>query len=254
MKKYISILCFSILGVFTLKAQILPNSLSNLSIWLRADAGVITVSGAVSQWNDQSGNGNNAAQTTATSRPLLANSLQYNNLPVIRFDGSNDVLVGNTIPNLNSDNLTIFVLNSGNSQTGVVAGLLTVNGLTNGFSIFRNFSPAAFRVWNNNTVGLTSSSSLQATGYTPRILTIQRQVGVQGSMFVNGVSQATTTNATFLSSFTNANYQIGRAPFYSTLNGDIAEVIVYNRILTSTEQTQVEKYLMDKYAPPSIWG
>ena len=230
-------------------------SVSNTTLWLRGDVGVTTVSGAVSQWNDQSGNGNNAAQTTATSRPLIANSLQYNNLPVIRFDGLDDVLIGNTIPNLNTDDLTVFVMNSGLSQTSNIAGIFTVNNLSNGLLLLRNIgNPSSFRIWSNNTLGLTSSTNIPSSGYAPKIMTIRREVGVQGRLFVNGNDEATTTNATFLNPFTNANYQIGRAPSYSTLNGDIAEVIVYNRILTASEQAQVEKYLMDKYAPPVSLG
>jgi PKD repeat protein len=231
-------------------------SVSNTTLWLRGDAGVTTVSGAVSQWNDQSGNGYNATQTTATTRPLISNSVQFNNLPVIRFDGTDDVLVGTTISNFQNDNMTMFVLNSGNSQSGNMAGLFTVGTISNGLFLTRSISTTqAFRVWTNNIAQLTSlTNSAPTSGYLPKIVTMSREVGVQGKLSVNGSQQAITTNAPFLAPFTNAAYQIGRAPGYSTLNGEIAEVIVYNRILTAVEQIQVQKYLMDKYAPPINLG
>jgi hypothetical protein len=62
-------------------------------LWLdAADAATITtVSGAVSQWNDKSGNGRNATQATATSRPAYTTA-GLNGLNVITFDGSDDFM------------------------------------------------------------------------------------------------------------------------------------------------------------------
>jgi hypothetical protein len=61
------------------------------ALWLdAADSGTITtVSGAVSQWNDKSGNARNAAQSTAGNRPALTT---VSGLQVLRFDGSNDFM------------------------------------------------------------------------------------------------------------------------------------------------------------------
>lgn len=63
------------------------------ALWLdAADASTVTtVSGAVSQWNDKSGNGRNATQPTAGRRPLYQNAA-LNGRNVLSFDGSDDVL------------------------------------------------------------------------------------------------------------------------------------------------------------------
>ncbi|MEN9766838.1 MAG: Synechococcus phage [Cyanobacteriota bacterium] len=63
------------------------------ALWLdAADASTVTtVSGNVSQWNDKSGNGRNAAQGTAGSRPAYTSAGQ-NGLNTISFDGSSDRL------------------------------------------------------------------------------------------------------------------------------------------------------------------
>jgi hypothetical protein len=63
------------------------------ALWLdAADASTVTtVSGAVSQWNDKSGNGRNASQATAGNRPTYTSAGQ-NNLNVLTLDGSNDSL------------------------------------------------------------------------------------------------------------------------------------------------------------------
>jgi hypothetical protein len=75
-------------GVLWTPAQI------STALWLdAADASTITtVSGAVSQWNDKSGNGRNASQATATNRPALTANGQ-NSLNVLTFDGVNDWLL-----------------------------------------------------------------------------------------------------------------------------------------------------------------
>jgi hypothetical protein len=60
-------------------------------LWLRADAGTTTNGQQVSAWNDQSGNGNNAAQGTSDNQPLfIASEPLANNRPVLRFDGIDD--------------------------------------------------------------------------------------------------------------------------------------------------------------------
>jgi hypothetical protein len=62
------------------------------ALWLdAADATtVMTVSGAVSQWNDKSGNGRNATQSTAGQRPAYNETINSKN--VITFDGIDDTL------------------------------------------------------------------------------------------------------------------------------------------------------------------
>lgn len=54
------------------QSAFLPSSISGLKLWLDANRGVTTVSGAVSQWDDLSGNGNHATQGTAANRPCLS--------------------------------------------------------------------------------------------------------------------------------------------------------------------------------------
>ena len=63
------------------------------ALWLDAAQGstITEVSGAVSQWDDKSGNGRHATQATAGSRPAVA-AAALGGLDVVRFDGVDDVL------------------------------------------------------------------------------------------------------------------------------------------------------------------
>ena len=59
-----------------------------LQLWLRADAGVVTNSaGLVSQWNDQSGNANSAAQTNSNFEPALVSATGLSGKSAVRFNG-----------------------------------------------------------------------------------------------------------------------------------------------------------------------
>ena len=63
------------------------------ALWLdAADANTVTtVSGAVSQWNDKSGNGRNASQPTSSRRPTYSTAF-LNSKAVVSFDGGDDIL------------------------------------------------------------------------------------------------------------------------------------------------------------------
>jgi hypothetical protein len=64
------------------------------ALWLdAADASTVTtVSGAVSQWNDKSGNTRNASQGTAEYRPAYS-ATGLNRKGIVSFDGTNDFML-----------------------------------------------------------------------------------------------------------------------------------------------------------------
>jgi hypothetical protein len=67
-----------------------PLSLTALLGWWKSDVGTTVVTG-VSQWNDQSGNGNHMLQATGIRQPALVPGV-LNGLPAIVFDGVDDYL------------------------------------------------------------------------------------------------------------------------------------------------------------------
>ena len=90
-----------------------PSMLST-ALWLdAADSSTITeVGGAVSQWNDKSGNSRHAVQATVANQPVYTASSLINNKPAIDFTTDRAAtLVTPTIPNNTIvSNLPIFVL------------------------------------------------------------------------------------------------------------------------------------------------
>src|ERR1044072_7042580 len=60
-----------------------PKSVANLDLWFHPDSGFTAASGAISQWNDASGNSRNASQGTAAATPTLVT----NGYPAAKADG-----------------------------------------------------------------------------------------------------------------------------------------------------------------------
>lgn len=66
-----------------------------LSLWLRGDLGITLNGGAVAAWADQSGAGNHVAQASGVRQPtFVAADANLNNRPSVRFNVSDNVLVG----------------------------------------------------------------------------------------------------------------------------------------------------------------
>ena len=88
-------------------------SMIQTALWLdAADASTVTtVSGAVSQWNDKSGNGRHASQSTSGARPALQ-AAQLNNKSVIFFSPTTtpDYLDTFTSPISGTGSYSIFSL------------------------------------------------------------------------------------------------------------------------------------------------
>jgi hypothetical protein len=78
---------------FTWNDSIWNPSMIQTALWLDAadSSTVTTISDAVSQWNDKSGNSRNASQSTALARPAYTQNA-LNGRAVVSFDGSNDIL------------------------------------------------------------------------------------------------------------------------------------------------------------------
>lgn len=68
----------------------LPSDLANLELWTKYNSGITVTGSGVSQWDDQSGNGNHLKQAFDGSRP----SKEVGGS--ILFDGSNDFLKADT--------------------------------------------------------------------------------------------------------------------------------------------------------------
>lgn len=233
--------------------------LGGLVNWLEADVGVTAnASGNVSAWADQSGMGHNAIQTSGSAQPLLVNDA-LNGEPVLRFDGAGQFLniVGQP---LTSQQFTIIaVVNDVRSGSD-----------TSFREVYSNWSPTTFErsvflgTANQNPVRARFTDDMggatdphhnqQGVGTITDPATHFILTGLSGptdaTIYQN--SKLIADNGAALStrdlSASDGTYRIGtQGGGMEFWQGDIAEILVYNKALSSGELQQDWSYLDQKY-------
>jgi hypothetical protein len=231
----------------------IPPSIPNLGLWLKADAGVTLVGGAVDAWADQSGNGRNFSAPVAANRPAYSGTL--NGLPVLTFDGSTDYLTGNAASLTLAQNVT------GITMIAVVKYLAStqqrVFGLSNGLSVNnpRALLGVSTTQWQVGGRRLDADGAVNISGGTSSANWVVQSGVIRYSLatagvFINGASQSDSAFQTAGSSSDTASLISiigGGTNLANFLQGDLAELIVYPRAITPSEQTQVENYLMQRW-------
>jgi hypothetical protein len=227
--------------------KFLPNRLQGLSLWLKADAGVTLSGSDVTAWADQSENGNNATAAAAYRPTFVSTDAQFNNKPSILFNGDGNSFV---IPSINFDinaNNSIFV--AFRVSDGTIGTFLTQGGEGN---YFLGMTNSALNISNSNVVviilaGVVSNGEkyiVSATNNNHSFTLYQNGSQVGNTTFYNGFDGGGTK---MLIGGDTTPVNNGQADSYF-LNGKIAEIIVYDTAVTTSERQQVEAYLNAKYA------
>ncbi|MBX2908324.1 MAG: T9SS type A sorting domain-containing protein [Chitinophagales bacterium] len=230
----------------SLFAQPIPKSIPNLKAWYRADSLITLTGGAVSSWGDASGGGFTALQGTVANRPIPTTVASLNNKAVVRFDGSNDFLLVNTFNQ--SQPLTVFAIWK---VSGTNAN--TANVLFDGIDATNRLALFAYQAEIRAVGGGTSLSYAKAIPTNYLLNSILYNGSAQSEIYESGVKKASNN---IIGSNVLTGLNIGRLYTNNAgfLNGDIAEMIFYDRALDSIERQQVERYLRNKYAPPVTLG
>lgn len=224
------------------KPEFHPQRLSNLQLWLdSSDLSTITkdISNKVSQWNDKSGNGDNATQNTESFQfTYIANVL--NNKAILR--GDSNYMNFSNIENMHIEGSVFVIFNSDQSTSALSFGqVLSVNGGDSGVTNARQ--PLLFTVKNVpsrlvTSHGVVDQISNNAIEGSFHLLTTTYD-GLTAVSYLNGMQFA--SDAATLTVSTSASV-IG-----TSFKGDIAEILVYNRALTIVEISLVEQYLSNKW-------
>jgi hypothetical protein len=242
-------------------AQAVP--LSGLELWLKADAGVTTSGSSVTGWLDQSGGTvYNLTQPTASKQPTFVSNWGYKSQPAISFDGVNDYLVDTTAGLNLTSGLSIFIV-AQNDVRKDYNGLFklatpgSVEAAQSDAEVYWQAGTSNNGSGNlvyavNRSTGTGIFDALQGPNAPPPVglpyiydvfaggtLSQQRSNNTLAGTSASAVLPADATN--------NPAVGIGFANF--SLDGYIAEVLVYNRVLTASERTEVYEYLSDRYIP-----
>jgi hypothetical protein len=227
------------------------STLNNTPFWLEANSLGLSNGASVSSWTDLSGNGNNSSQASSSARPTYSTN-QVNGLAVVDFDGSDDYLKANLISELsNQADLSWFIVfrtdNTGVNQLAVssnYAGGSAFN-LKWGAGIVNNKHQDLVKTDAGATKRVNTNAS---SGYNLRFGSIQGSSTDVLSCFLNGNSSG-TNNATAYSTNAHLSTVIGKSANSGSfhLDGQIAEIILFNSVPNTTQRIIVENFLAAKY-------
>jgi hypothetical protein len=226
------------------------NGIPNCILWLDAyNNSALTLAGTnLTAWADESGIGNNAANTANYPTTNLNTAL-----PLLGYGGQHTVsFLGNNWLNVNLSSLSGDI----NGFTVIAVDVADFTTSTYG----KYFFGSAFNgVDATLHVGYSSANTFRFAQYaddlnwtapanftspTPRLWTGRLDSSAMQNIFLNGVLKS--SRAANAAPGTIINGSIGRGND-ANYNGDLAEILVYNRGLSDTERTQVEQYLTQKW-------
>ena len=222
-----------------------PNTISNLQLWLKADAITGLADGAaVASWVDSSTGGHNATQATAGLQPKYRSTSAVvpliNGLPVVQFDGVGTFLDSAAAT---SNPATVIVVARHVTGSGAVDTLVGSNP-AGGFSLNVHDSTATLEMDVDSVAAITSSALTSTTG--PHIYAATFAYPGSASVIMDGVTLASASPP---GGFFGSAIRIGATSSGNSVWRDvIAEVIYYSRVLTAYEMASVTLYLKNKYA------
>ncbi|WP_152051824.1 hypothetical protein [Tautonia marina] len=222
-----------------------PTDISNIALWLdAADTSSITASGgAVSQWNDKSGNARHATQGTPSNRPT-SGSRTLNGLNVLDFVRTSQHVL--ELPSgmfgVSAGPNTVIIVASADDTTnnhrlyqGSISGTVGVS--------VRYASTTTMGVQNRTTLTLTNITITRNTN--PHVFGFRRS-GTSITPFYDGTEGSTASTA---QDATLTTLGIGRDPAATTdsTDGLFAEVLVFAKSLSNAELNKVGNYLASKW-------
>jgi hypothetical protein len=209
-------------------------------LWLKADAGVVSSSGKVSQWLDQSGNGRNASMATASRQPSFVSGA-LNGKPVLRFNGAQSMYLDTFA---SPTTFTVFIVGKNSNPSESFSMILGPGGnAPNNQMRWEGGSRALFVGTGNNLPVITSS-----IGNTRVFHALSTRYD-GGTMTVYRDGNATSSHSFSTSGpWTLASVGSYYSSYY--MQGDLAEVLIYARALSEAERGSVNSYLRSKYNLP----
>jgi len=223
-----------------------------LQFWLKADAGVTVAGGKVTEWKDQSGKGNDTSQTDAASQPTLA-AAAVNGKPAIHFDDTDapQFLVAPDSPSLTlaGDITTFFVARFDDFATyRAVWAQTQVNqpAPNDWYALPTSGIPRAYR--GNGQGQNASADSDKALPAGQFVLVGWDMGGKKLTHYWKALPTGGRDLDTNVIAGANQALLVGsRDDKVTMMKGDIAEILIYDRALTSTERASVVAYLGVKY-------
>jgi len=234
-------------------AQVNPTAISGLSAWWCADSVKQDNNTLVSNWVsiDES---TTVTQEIEDWAPMLVKEVsELNNHAVLRFDG-NDYLNGGNVLNVGSQGQTVFVVCMTKKKDASFYAKSYLGSIKNRNCLIYESKPEfLIQIGNTNYMPTGNAHIGEYDLFSTRIDFSKNYMSLFQSGFYSMLEIPPVTGMTSNFDFLIGGYnnKSGSVPPYEGLflNGDIAELIFYNRPLSNIERQSVENYLRSKYFP-----
>jgi autotransporter-associated beta strand protein len=250
--------------VVSADSGVAPDSLSGLVLWLRADdVSSFGPGGSVTNWADASGMGNSAYQMVATNAPTYVKGA-VNSHAALNFKRASRQIMYLPTANFNGmqsfTNATMVVVCKWNGTA--TSGILGVSGYDKANAHWEIQTGGTLR-WRCADANVQLSKIATSNAWmslavsddsmreTPTVTILRDGVicGAQEMSFGANQGFGLSTNEQLVIGSSHATLISERA-----FDGQIAEVIWYNRALTAAERTGLSLFLAKKYAMPFQGG
>lgn len=253
--------CLAVISLLALSpATFAQPPASYLQLWLQAESLANLNSGdKVASWEDSSGTGNTASNPDEATQPVyIAGAL--NGMPVVRFaDGGNAANAGQYLDSLLTLNANgasfsaIVLLRSAASATARDTILQPLNdgAVNNGRTVLYLENNAGLVCKAKSFASETAFESARgcASGEWAIYSLVQDSGAGTVSLWRNGDPDGTASMGAFTTP--NSQWRIGdNKPRNGGLQGDIAEILIYNAAIDPVDRAAAEDYLMAKYNLP----
>jgi len=222
-----------------------PIPASGVALWLIADDAKPAADGKLASWSNTAVAGVTATADKPELQPaVIANAL--NGHAVVRFDGENNMLTTNIdISPARMPESTIFAVFS--SKTDAADPLRKLYGDDNGdydraVGLDNRAEGKNYAVFTGN--GVQADFVLKAN---ETYVTADQFTKTDFSSWVDGKPALSKVAASWAEALPNLYLGGSGTSFHEPWQGDLAEVIVYGRVITDQERVQVEDYLAKKY-------
>ena len=228
-----------------------PSDFADLAVWLRADSGVTfdIPTKKVSAWSDKSGQANDFAQATLAKQPLREGYGGQNDKAYFGFNGTSNSLESNSSSPI-VNNFTIFEVSNIKSRESSVYGYYDNNGVSIEVGITDDFK---YRAKITKEVGMelevNNSTNILGKNHIGILKKYRDTIDLHYYDSVNS-TLSSDTNGAFPQELQFDIQKLHIGSFDGTvrhLDGEVQEVIIYNRALSDSEIADVRGYLNLKY-------